>query len=91
MTDTNHRLPLTERAELFREQWLPEGADAREFEAALLELLISVRDEAAADLAEQKAVADAYESLADDLMGATGTDNIVDAMQAAVAAVEAAQ
>lgn len=48
MTDTTTRLPLTERAELFREQWLPEGANASEFEAALLELLISVRDEAVA-------------------------------------------
>lgn len=40
---------------------------------------------------EAKAVADAYEGLADDLMGATGTDNIADAVKAAVAAVEAAQ
>lgn len=45
MTDNNARLPLTERAELFREKWMPEGVDARAFEAALLDLLISVRDE----------------------------------------------
>ncbi|WP_395454731.1 hypothetical protein ACHMW5_13590 [Azospirillum melinis] len=91
MTYTNPRLPLTERAELFRERWLPEDADSREFETSLVELLISVRDDFAADLAEQRLIAAAYEGLADDLMGATGTDNIADAVKAAVAAVEAAQ
>lgn len=85
------RLPLTERAELFREQWLPEGADSRDFETSLVELLISVRDDFAADLAEQRLIAAAYEGLVDDLMGVTGADNIADAVKAAVAAVEAAQ
>lgn len=46
---------------------------------------------ATAELEEQKAVVAAYEGLVDDLMGATGTDNIADAVKAAVAAVEAAQ
>ncbi|MCM8734628.1 hypothetical protein M5E06_10520 [Azospirillum sp. A1-3] len=50
---------------------------------AALSAMTAERDEA-------KAVADAYEGLVDDLMGATGTDNIADAVKAAVASVEAA-